>query len=136
MPGSREPSGNRKRRLSVRGGRAARVLLFICSLMLAAAGSALAQEKVADLRFSLWVPPAHPLTSAAKAWAEDIAKASGGAIKIAVFPSEQLGKAFDHYGVAWESLQDCTLSGRWRGHRERANARGHVFEGACRASLA
>jgi hypothetical protein len=21
-------------------------------------------------------------------------------------------------GVAWESLQDCTLSGRWRGHRE------------------
>jgi hypothetical protein len=39
-------------------------------------------------------------------------------------------------GVAWESLQDCTLSGRWRGHRERANARGHVFEGACRASLA
>ncbi len=41
-----------------------------------------------------------------------------------------------HDGVAWESLQDCTLSGRWRGHRERANARGHVFEGACRASLA
>jgi hypothetical protein len=39
-------------------------------------------------------------------------------------------------GVALESLQDCTLSGRWRGHRERANARGHVFEGACRASLA
>ena len=23
------------------------------------------------------------------------------------------------YGGAWESLQDCTLSVRWRGHRER-----------------
>jgi TRAP-type C4-dicarboxylate transport system substrate-binding protein len=36
---------------------------------------ALAQDKEVDLRLSLWVPPAHPLTAAAKAWGEDIAKA-------------------------------------------------------------
>ncbi|HEV7478711.1 MAG TPA: hypothetical protein VGO05_00310, partial [Roseiarcus sp.] len=62
-------------------------------------GPAFAQDKEVDLRLSLWVPPAHPLTSAAKAWGEDIAKASGGTIKITVFPSEQLGKAFDHYDM-------------------------------------
>ena len=106
MPGSREPSANRTRRLNGHGGRAARVLLFICSLMPAAAGSAFAQDTVADLRFSIWLPPAHPLTSAAKAWAEDIAKASGGTIKIAVFPSEQLGKAFDHYDMARDGVVD------------------------------
>ena len=32
-------------------------------------GPAFADEKEVDLRLSLWVPPAHPLTGAAKAWA-------------------------------------------------------------------
>ena len=67
-----------------------------------------AQDKEVDLRLSLWVPPAHPLTSAAKAWGEDIAKASGGSIKITVFPSEQLGKAFDHYDMARDDIADIT----------------------------
>ena len=69
---------------------------------------AFAQDKEVDLRLSLWVPPAHPLTSAAKAWGEDIAKASGGTIKITVFPSEQLGKAFDHYDMARDDIADIT----------------------------
>src|ERR1700729_1588026 len=69
---------------------------------------AFAQDKEVDLRLSLWVPPAHPLTGAAKAWAEDIAKASNGTIKITVFPSEQLGKAFDHYDMARDDIADIT----------------------------
>ena len=69
---------------------------------------AFAQDKEIDLRLSLWVPPAHPLTTAAKAWAEDIAKASNGTIKITVFPSEQLGKAFDHYDMARDDIADIT----------------------------
>lgn len=69
---------------------------------------AFAQDKQVDLRLSLWVPPAHPLTSAAKAWAEDIAKASNDTIKITVFPSEQLGKAFDHYDMARDNIADIT----------------------------
>ncbi len=71
-------------------------------------GPALAQDKEVDLRLSLWVPPAHPLTGAAKAWADDIAKASGGTIKITIFPSEQLGKAFDHYDMARDDIADIT----------------------------
>ena len=67
-----------------------------------------AEDKEVDLRLSLWVPPAHPLTSAAKAWGEDIAKASNGTIKITVFPAEQLGKAFDHYDMARDDIADVT----------------------------
>jgi TRAP-type C4-dicarboxylate transport system substrate-binding protein len=85
---------------------AARTLVFV--LAFGAPVFAFAQDKEIDLRLSLWVPPAHPLTSAAKAWAEDIAKASNGTIKITVFPSEQLGKAFDHYDMARDDIADIT----------------------------
>src|ERR1700734_1864953 len=61
---------------------------------------AIAEDKTVELKISLWVPPAHPLTPATRAWADDIEKASGGTIKATVFPSEQLGKAFDHYDMA------------------------------------
>ena len=69
---------------------------------------AFADDKEVDLRLSLWVPPAHPLTGAAKAWADDIAKDSNGSIKITIFPSEQLGKAFDHYDMARDDIADIT----------------------------
>jgi TRAP-type C4-dicarboxylate transport system substrate-binding protein len=78
------------------------------ALALGSATPSLAQDKEIDLRLSLWVPPAHPLTSAAKAWGEDIAKASNGTIKITVFPAEQLGKAFDHYDMARDGIADIT----------------------------
>src|SRR6266851_3459333 len=40
--------------------------------------------------------------------AQDIEKASGGTIKTAIFPSEQLGKAFDHYDMARDGIADVT----------------------------
>jgi TRAP-type C4-dicarboxylate transport system substrate-binding protein len=67
-----------------------------------------AQDKVVNLKVSLWVPPAHPLVPATQAWAADIEKASGGTIKVVVFPSEQLGKAFDHYDMARDGIADVT----------------------------
>ena len=70
--------------------------------------SAIAQDKTVELKISLWVPPAHPLTPATRAWADDIEKASGGTIKATVFPSEQLGKAFDHYDMARDGIADVT----------------------------
>ena len=85
---------------------AAAALLF--ALALGSATPSFAQDKEIDLRLSLWVPPAHPLTSAAKAWGEDIAKASNGTIKITVFSAEQLGKAFDHYDMARDGIADIT----------------------------
>jgi TRAP-type transport system periplasmic protein len=70
--------------------------------------SALAQEKPVQLRFSHWVPTAHPMHVAAIAWAESIEKASGGSIKISLFPAQQLGKAFDHYNMARDGLADVS----------------------------
>ena len=69
---------------------------------------AMAQDKTVDLKISIWLPPAHPLVPATKAWADDIAKESGGTIKTAIFPSEQLGKAFDHYDMARDGIADVT----------------------------
>jgi TRAP-type C4-dicarboxylate transport system substrate-binding protein len=79
---------------------------MLASALLASA--AIAQDKPVELRISLWVPPAHPLVPSTKEWAADIEKASGGSIKSVIFPSEQLGKAFDHYDMARDGIADLT----------------------------
>ena len=61
-----------------------------------AAGTAQAADKTVMLKLSSWVPAQHPLNPSLQAWADDIKKASGGTITATLFPSEQLGKAFDH----------------------------------------
>lgn len=76
-----------------------------CTLMLAAA-PVLAQDKPVQLRLSSWVPAQHPLNPALIAWAEDIKKASGGTVTATMFPSQQLGKAFDHYDMARDGIAD------------------------------
>ena len=73
------------------------------ALSISAAGAA---DAPVDLRFSFWVPAAHPLVVATKAWAEDIAKQSNGALTVSIYPSEQLGKAFDHYDMARDGIVD------------------------------
>jgi len=78
------------------------------ALPLAAAAPALAQDKTVDLKLSIWIPPAHPLVPSTRAWADDITKQSGGTLKITIFPSEQLGKAFDHYDMARDGIADIT----------------------------
>jgi TRAP-type C4-dicarboxylate transport system substrate-binding protein len=72
----------------------------------ALAPAALAQDKEVQLKLSHWVPPAHPLQPALQAWAADVEKASNGTIKSTIFPSEQLGKAFDHYDMARDGIAD------------------------------
>ena len=67
-----------------------------------------AQDKPVQLRFSHWVPPTHPMHAAAVAWADSIDKASNGSIKIAIFPSQQLGKAFDHYNMGRDGIADVS----------------------------
>lgn len=83
----------------------AAALAFFTAL---AGGSALAQDKPVNLKISLWVPAAHPLVPASKVWADSIEKASGGTIKATIFPSEQLGKAVDHYDMARDGIADVT----------------------------
>src|ERR1700712_1473954 len=86
-----------------------KLTLSLCLCAGLAAGialPALAQDKQVDLKISLWVPPAHPLCPATKEGAADIEKASGGTIKSVVFPSEQLGKAFDHYDMVRDGIAE------------------------------
>ena len=78
-------------------------------LAIALGGAGLAQDKTVDLKISIWLPPAHPLVPATREWAASIEKASGGSIKSVVFPSEQLGKAFDHYDMARDGIADVTF---------------------------
>jgi TRAP-type C4-dicarboxylate transport system substrate-binding protein len=69
-------------------------------------GLAQAQDKPVQLKMSSWVPAQHPLNPSLQAWADDIKKASGGTITATLFPSEQLGKAFDHYDMARDGIAD------------------------------
>src|ERR1044072_4987949 len=78
--------------------------LLACVLFQAPAAPA--QDPPVQLRFSRWVPVAHPMHPAAVSWAESIEKASNGSIKIVIFPAQQLGKAFDHYNMARDAIAD------------------------------
>jgi TRAP-type transport system periplasmic protein len=82
-----------------------RILALLCAVALSMA-TAQAQDKTVQLKLSSWVPPAHPLNPSLQAWAADIEKESGGTIKSTLFPSEQLGKAMDHYDMARDGISD------------------------------
>ena len=73
-----------------------------------AAGVAAAQDKTFELKLAHWVPPSHPLQKALEDWGSSVEKASGGTIKYKVYPSQQLGKAFDHYDMARDGIADLT----------------------------
>ena len=76
------------------------------AVLIAAAPQALAQDKTVDLKLSHWVPPTHPLQKAMEDWGQSLEKASNGTIKFKIFPSQQLGKAFDHYDMARDGIAD------------------------------
>ena len=88
--------------------RALRAAMFVAAAAALVAGApAHAQDKPVNLKMSSWVPAQHPLNPALQAWADDIKKASGGTITAQLFPSEQLGKAFDHYDMARDGIADA-----------------------------
>ena len=65
------------------------------------------QDAPVQLKLSHWVPPSHPLHAAIADWIGDIAKETGGSLTGAIFPAEQLGKAFDHYDLARDGIADA-----------------------------
>ncbi len=83
-----------------------RTLAMIALLLTATCASAWGQDRPVQLRFGHWVPPSHPMHVSAEAWAASIDKASGGTIKITIYPAQQLGKAFDHYNMARDGIAD------------------------------
>lgn len=78
------------------------------ALMLGTAPHAQAQDKTFELKLAHWVPPSHPLQKALEDWGASVEKASNGTIKYKVYPSQQLGKAFDHYDMARDGIADLT----------------------------
>ena len=71
-------------------------------------GNAQAQDKPVNLKMGSWVPAQHALNPALIAWGESLKAASGGTITTTLFPSEQLGKAFDHYDMARDGISDVS----------------------------
>ena len=84
-----------------------RIRLLISSALTALSlGAAQAQDKPVMLKLSSWVPAQHALNPALQAWADSLKAASGGTLTSTLFPSEQLGKAFDHYDMARDGIAD------------------------------
>jgi len=82
-------------------------LLGAAAAVIALAGStALAQDAPVTLRLSHFVPPTHPQHLALVAWGDSVKAASNGTITVQVYPSEQLGKAFDQYDMARDGIAD------------------------------
>jgi TRAP-type C4-dicarboxylate transport system substrate-binding protein len=86
-----------------------RIAALACAAALAplAIAPAAAQDKPVQLKMSSWVPAQHPLNPSFQAWMDDITKESHGTITGILFPSEQLGKAFDHYDMARDGIADA-----------------------------
>jgi TRAP-type C4-dicarboxylate transport system substrate-binding protein len=84
------------------------VAALALALAVGAGSTALAQEKTFNLKISHWVPPSHPLQKALEEWGASVEKESGGTIHYKVYPSQQLGKAFDHYDMARDGIADLT----------------------------
>ncbi len=78
----------------------------LCAALLLAGGPALAQDQPVQLKLSHWVPPSHPLQTVIQDWADGVQKESGGTLTSAIFPAQQLGKAFDHYDMARDGIAD------------------------------
>jgi TRAP-type C4-dicarboxylate transport system substrate-binding protein len=84
--------------------------IFAAAGALALAGfAAQAQDKPVTLKFSYWVPPKHSLVVSSHGWAESLAKATNGTLKVQIYPSNQLGKGPDHYDMAKDGIADLVL---------------------------
>jgi len=71
--------------------------------------AAWSQDKPVEMKFAHWLPASHPLAKTGfEPWAKSVEAASGGSIKVAFFPAQQLGKAADHYDMARDGIADMT----------------------------
>jgi TRAP-type C4-dicarboxylate transport system substrate-binding protein len=69
-----------------------------------------AQAQTQTLRFAHWLPPAHVVHKTGIApWVQAVEAASGGKLKVQVFPAQQLGAAKDHYDMAKDGVADITF---------------------------
>ena len=80
-------------------------LLPVAAALCLAALPAMAQDKPTEIKLAHWVPANHLLaTTGFIPWGQSIEKASGGSIKVTIYPAQQLGKAPDHYDMARDGI--------------------------------
>jgi TRAP-type C4-dicarboxylate transport system substrate-binding protein len=79
--------------------------LAMAATLTLTAGAALAQDKPTEIKLAHWVPANHLLAQTGFIpWGKSIEQASGGSIKVSIFPAQQLGKAADHYDMARDGI--------------------------------
>jgi TRAP-type C4-dicarboxylate transport system substrate-binding protein len=83
------------------------VLALILALL--CGSEARAEDAKLTLKLAHWLPQSHPLHQSLLQWADSISKETGGSLAITIFPSEQLGKAFDGYDLARDGIADVAL---------------------------
>jgi TRAP-type C4-dicarboxylate transport system substrate-binding protein len=71
------------------------------------AGSALAQT--IELKVSHYLPPNHQMHKNLEAWGEDLAKRSGGRLKLTIFPAAQMGPMPRQYDLARTGVADIAF---------------------------
>jgi TRAP-type C4-dicarboxylate transport system substrate-binding protein len=82
---------------------------LIAAACVAAVLPAVAQDKAVEIKLAHWVPANHLLaTTGFIPWGKSVEAASGGSIKVVIYPAQQLGKAADHYDMARDGI--ATLS--------------------------
>jgi len=70
-------------------------------------GSAAAQDKPIELKFSSWVGIAHGHhTGVMVPWAKMIEEKSGGRLKVTIYPGSTLGKPADHVDLVMGGIAD------------------------------
>ena len=83
---------------------------LLTSLALSASFATQAADKPVELRFAHWVPAQHALARLGIIpWGKSIEEASGGTIKVSIFPAQQLGKAPDHYDMVRDGIADMAF---------------------------
>ena len=83
---------------------------LLASLALTTSFAAQAADEQVELKFAHWVPAKHALaTLGIIPWAKSIEAASNGSIKVSIFPSQQLGKAPDHYDMVRDGIADMAF---------------------------
>jgi len=81
------------------------VLALACVRLLS--GSATAQDKPIELKFSSWVSTVHGHHTGVMApWTKMIEEKSGGRLKVTIYPGGTLGKPADHFDLVQNGIAD------------------------------
>lgn len=75
------------------------------------AGPASAEDRHFELKITHWNPPSHPFQKSMEEWGASISKDTGGTVTYKLYPSQQLGKSFDHYDLVRDGIADVALVG-------------------------